>query len=213
MPTTITFYEPNNGWTTEWNYQPHAMCNVDNRFYSIKDGNLYQFRVFFESNFNLTALAYEISSNGINNWSTPTLINIINPQEFNPDSGIITYSNVYLYTDPVTSTTTTTTTEPVGEFYMIQISNGSSNPSNMCSFSMNNNKFIYTTQPNLGQYPLEGDIVCNTANLNDRFIGNNLYYRMVYSIADVNQSSIVARVDNNGLVYNPNEICPAQINP
>jgi hypothetical protein len=41
MPTTITFYEPNNGWTSEWNYQPHAMCNVDNRFYSIKDGNLY----------------------------------------------------------------------------------------------------------------------------------------------------------------------------
>jgi hypothetical protein len=41
MPKTITFYEPNNGWTSEWKYTPHAMCDVDNRFFTIKNGNLY----------------------------------------------------------------------------------------------------------------------------------------------------------------------------
>jgi hypothetical protein len=189
-----------------------------------------QFRVFFEpTNFTLSALVYEISNDAVN-WYTPDNyidIDTTSPQVFNPglyfesfyirifdnDSGIVTYSDPFLYTDPVT-TSTTTTTQPVGEFHMIQMSNGlGTNPFNPCSSTMNISKHIYTTQPNLGQYPLPGDIVCNTPDLNDRFSGGTQYYRMVYSFADVNQQSIVARVDNNGLIYSQLEICPAQINP
>lgn len=39
--TTITFSEDNKGWTAEWIYSPDGMCSVDNRFYTIKNGNLY----------------------------------------------------------------------------------------------------------------------------------------------------------------------------
>lgn len=38
---TLTFSEDNKGWTSFWNYSPDGMCSVDNRFYSIKDGQLY----------------------------------------------------------------------------------------------------------------------------------------------------------------------------
>jgi hypothetical protein len=38
---TITFSEGNLGWTSEWIYSPEGMCSVDNRFYSIKNGQLY----------------------------------------------------------------------------------------------------------------------------------------------------------------------------
>jgi hypothetical protein len=185
-----------------------------------------QYKVYFSSNFNLTVLAYEISLNGTN-WSTPTLIDIDSPQVFSPgpffesffirifdnDSGIVTYSDAFLYTEPVT-TSTTTTTQIQGEWHMIQISNGlGTNPINPCSSSLQQNKFIWTTQTNLGQYPLPGDIVCNTQDLNDRYSGGTQYYRMVYSIADVNQESIVARIDNNGMIYNQLEICLSQFNP
>jgi hypothetical protein len=185
-----------------------------------------QYKVYFSSNFGLTTLAYEISNNGTN-WGTPTLIDIDSPQVFSPglfsesffirifdnDSGIVTYSNAFLYTAPVT-TNTTTTTQIQGEWHMIQISNGlGTNPINPCSSGLQQNKFIWTTQTNLGQYPLPGDIVCNTQDLNDRYSGGTQYYRMVYSIADVNQQSIVARIDSNGMIYNQLEICPAQLNP
>jgi hypothetical protein len=39
---TITFSDDNNGWTSFWSYNPDAMCSVDNRFFTIKDGQLYQ---------------------------------------------------------------------------------------------------------------------------------------------------------------------------
>lgn len=38
---TITFSEENKGWTSFWNYNPDGMCSADNRFYSIKNGQLY----------------------------------------------------------------------------------------------------------------------------------------------------------------------------
>lgn len=38
---TLTFSEDNKGWTSFWNYAPDGMCSVDNRFYSIKNGQLY----------------------------------------------------------------------------------------------------------------------------------------------------------------------------
>jgi hypothetical protein len=38
---TITFSEENKGWTSFWSYAPDGMCSVDNRFYSIKNGQLY----------------------------------------------------------------------------------------------------------------------------------------------------------------------------
>ena len=41
MEKTITFSEENKGWTSFWNYAPDGMCSIDNRFYSIKDGQLY----------------------------------------------------------------------------------------------------------------------------------------------------------------------------
>jgi hypothetical protein len=41
MAKTITFSEENKGWTSEWNYSPDGMCSADNRFYTIKDGQLY----------------------------------------------------------------------------------------------------------------------------------------------------------------------------
>jgi hypothetical protein len=76
-----------------------------------------QFNVFFESNFGLTTLAYEISNNGTN-WNTPTLIDINSPQVFTPglygdsffirifdnDSVIVTYSDPFVYTNPATTT-------------------------------------------------------------------------------------------------------------
>lgn len=41
MKKTITFSEENKGWTSFWTYAPDGMCSADNRFYSIKDGQLY----------------------------------------------------------------------------------------------------------------------------------------------------------------------------
>lgn len=41
MTSTITFSEDNKGWTSFWSYAPDGMCSVDNRFYSIKNGQLY----------------------------------------------------------------------------------------------------------------------------------------------------------------------------
>jgi len=38
---TLTFSEDNHGWTSFWSYAPDGMCSVDNRFYSIKNGQLY----------------------------------------------------------------------------------------------------------------------------------------------------------------------------
>lgn len=175
------------------------------------------YNVFFTINFTPNILSYEISYDGIN-WSTPEVFNdISSPQLFSTTfssfyirlTGDSVVSNEYFYQQ-----TTTTTTLPPGIFVDILISNGSSNP-NLCGTALLNNKFIYTTQFNQGQYPLPGDIVCNTANLNDRFIGNNLYYRMVYTIADSTQSSIVAKISGTiefpgsaGTIYDQSEICP-----
>ena len=41
MIHTLTFSEENNGWTSFWSYEPDGMCSADNRFYSIKNGQLY----------------------------------------------------------------------------------------------------------------------------------------------------------------------------
>jgi hypothetical protein len=41
MTSTLTFSEDNKGWTSFWSYAPDGMCSVDNRFYSIKNGQLY----------------------------------------------------------------------------------------------------------------------------------------------------------------------------
>lgn len=41
MKTTLTFSEDNKGWTSFWSYSPDGMCSADNRFYSIKNGQLY----------------------------------------------------------------------------------------------------------------------------------------------------------------------------
>jgi hypothetical protein len=41
MINTLTFSEDNKGWTSFWNYKPDQLCSLDNRFFSIKDGNLY----------------------------------------------------------------------------------------------------------------------------------------------------------------------------
>jgi hypothetical protein len=41
MPKTITFSEKNNGWTSEFDYIPDAMCRLNNRFFMIKDGQLH----------------------------------------------------------------------------------------------------------------------------------------------------------------------------
>jgi hypothetical protein len=41
MKQTITFSEDNKGWTSEWIYYPDGMCSADNRFFSIKNGQLY----------------------------------------------------------------------------------------------------------------------------------------------------------------------------
>jgi len=41
MTSTLTFSEDNKGWTSFWSYSPDGMCSVDNRFYSIKNGQLY----------------------------------------------------------------------------------------------------------------------------------------------------------------------------
>jgi hypothetical protein len=41
MPTTVTFSEKNKGWTSFFSWVPDAMCKLNNRFYSIKDGQLW----------------------------------------------------------------------------------------------------------------------------------------------------------------------------
>jgi hypothetical protein len=41
MTSTITFSEDNKGWTSFWSYAPDGMCSADNRFYSVKNGQLY----------------------------------------------------------------------------------------------------------------------------------------------------------------------------
>lgn len=38
---TLSHSEENKGWTSFWNYIPDGMCYVGNRFYSIKNGQLY----------------------------------------------------------------------------------------------------------------------------------------------------------------------------
>jgi hypothetical protein len=230
LPPTTTTTSTTTSTTTTTTLPPTTTSTTTlNRILTITDVTFdgSQFRVFFEpTNFTLSALVYEISDDGVN-WYTPGNyidIDTDSPQVFNPglyfesffirifdnDSGIVTYSDAFLYTDPVTTSTTTTTTQPVGEFYLIQISSGSNDPTNMCSAFMNDTKYIFTTQPNLGQYPLEGDIVCNSEDLNDKFAGSLLYYRMQYYLAQSNQQSVVSRVDNNGLVYNENQICPSE---
>ena len=41
MPVTITFSEKSKGWTSEHSWIPDAMCRLNNRFYTIKDGQIY----------------------------------------------------------------------------------------------------------------------------------------------------------------------------
>ena len=49
---TLSHSEENKGWTSFWNYIPDGMCYVGNRFYSIKNGQLY-----FKSGGGITALS------------------------------------------------------------------------------------------------------------------------------------------------------------
>lgn len=41
MPKTLTYSEKNKGWTSFFDFYPEAMCNINNRFFSIKNGQLY----------------------------------------------------------------------------------------------------------------------------------------------------------------------------
>ena len=41
MPKTITYSEKNKGWTSFASYIPEAICNLNNRFFTIKNGQLY----------------------------------------------------------------------------------------------------------------------------------------------------------------------------
>ncbi len=41
MPETITFSEKNKGWTGFHSWIPEAMCRLNNRFYTIKNGQVY----------------------------------------------------------------------------------------------------------------------------------------------------------------------------
>jgi hypothetical protein len=41
MPVTITFSEINKGWTSFYDLYPDALCSLNNRLFSIKDGQLY----------------------------------------------------------------------------------------------------------------------------------------------------------------------------
>lgn len=42
MAKTIVFSENKKGWTSEFSYDPGLMCRLNNRFFTIKDGQLYK---------------------------------------------------------------------------------------------------------------------------------------------------------------------------
>ncbi len=131
--TTSTTLPPTTTTTTSTTLPPTTTTTSTtstttlNRILTITDVTFdgSQFRVFFEpTNFTLTELSYEISTNNGSSWNTPTLIDTTSSQVFNPglysgsflirlfdnDSGIVTYSDPFLYTDPTTTSTTTSTT-------------------------------------------------------------------------------------------------------
>lgn len=41
MPKTLTFSEKSKGWTSFFSFIPDAMCKLNNRFFTIKEGQLY----------------------------------------------------------------------------------------------------------------------------------------------------------------------------
>ncbi|AGO49731.1 structural protein [Cellulophaga phage phi13:2] len=41
MPKTITYSEKNKGWTSFFDFYPGLLCNLNNRFFSVKEGQLY----------------------------------------------------------------------------------------------------------------------------------------------------------------------------
>mgnify|MGYP003644575557 CR=1 FL=1 len=42
MSTTLTFSEKNKGWTSFHNWYPNLMCSLNNKFFTIKDGQLWE---------------------------------------------------------------------------------------------------------------------------------------------------------------------------
>lgn len=178
-----------------------------------------EYLVHFTSNFALTQLSIQTSSNGVN-WSIPQSLNNLSPQPFIPvphinsfyvrlfDSnlGVITYSNVYQYFVPSTTTTTTTTLPTIKHY--LQMSAGTDNPYSInCSTSMSLSGYRYTIETPSDDYPQPGEIIYNSNGT--PFNGGNKYYRIQFALLDMptGGESIIAKVATNGVIYATQQIC------
>lgn len=212
--TSTTTLPPDTTTTTTVLNKELIITNVE---WDLSEG---MYLVYFTSNFALTQLAIQTSSNGIN-WSAPELFNDLStPQLFIPvphfntfyvrlfDSnlGDITYSNVYQYFEPLTSTTTTTTLPTIN--YQLMMSGGADSPSSVdCSTFMSNvgSRYTIETIPVLFDYPQAGKIIYNSNGT--PFNGGNKYYRIQFSLISTSGESIIAKVANNGVIYAQQQIC------
>lgn len=212
--TSTTTLPPDTTTTTTVLNKELIITNVE---WDLSEG---MYLVYFTSNFALTQLAIQTSSNGIN-WSAPELFNDLStPQLFIPvphfntfyvrlfDSnlGDITYSNVYQYFEPLTSTTTTTTLPTIN--YQLTMSGGVDSPSSVnCNTFMSNvgGRYTIETLPVLSDYPQAGKTIYNSNGT--PFNGGNKYYRIQFSLISTIGESIIARVASNGDIYAPQQIC------
>lgn len=212
--TTSTTLPPDTTTTTTVNKEL-IITNVE---WDISEG---MYLVYFTSNFALTQLAIQTSFNGVN-WSAPEVLSdLSSPQLFIPsvlysntfyvrifDSnlGDITYSNVYQYFEPLTSTSTTTTSSTVD--YLLRMSSGADSPYSVdCSTHMSNpNRYTIETLPVLSDYPQPGKVIYNANGT--PFNGGNKYYRIqfLYILSTIRES-IIARVASNGVIYAEQQIC------
>lgn len=213
--TTSTTLPPDTTTTTTVLNKELIITNVE---WDLSEG---MYLVYFTSNFALTQLAIQTSFNGVN-WSAPEVLSdLSSPQLFIPsvlysntfyvrifDSnlGDITYSNVYQYFEPLTSTTTTTTS-PTVNLYLLMSNGADSSFSVNCNTPMSPSASRYTieTLPVLSDYPQEGKRIYNSNGT--PFDGGNKYYRIQFSIMTTNPESIIARVASNGYIYSQQQIC------
>lgn len=212
--TSTTTLPPDTTTTTTVLNKELIITNVE---WDLSEG---MYLVYFTSNFALTQLAIQTSSNGIN-WSVPELFNDLStPQLFMPvphfntfyvrlfDSnlGDITYSNVYQYFEPLTSTTTTTTLPTIN--YQLMMSGGADSPFSVdcnSTFISNPGRYTIETMPVLFDYPQVGKIIYNSNGT--PFNGDNKYYRIQFSLIQTSGESIIAKVSKNGFIYAQQQIC------
>lgn len=206
--TTSTTLPPDTTTTTTVFNKEFIITNVEPELFGM-------YLVHFNSNFTLTQLFIQTSSDGIR-WSTPEVIDdLSSPKLFAPVShsntfyvrlqdinniGDETYTNEYQYFEPLTTAPTTN--------YLLIISSGADSLSSVnCNTSMSSHAGRYTieTLPVLSDYPQSGKTIYNSNGT--PFNGGNKYYRIQFYNIYTSGESIIARVASNGVIYAQQQIC------